>query len=289
MATITATPVTGAHTMQATAAQYNKIVTDLNAINDEMGGVLSDVQEELATALAEVDVAVASVADIAGEINFSKMVLVQDDFDTFWQSNTGDPRYCGSDSQWLGMVGGGSAAGFASAGVGTSAVQFNPQGEYVTTLYKGAPFVMGAGPIVVEARTKLSASKGSGSGTLVSVGLGSNPTSFTYPWSPNGVVFNYMDGATWDIYARARSNTSNETTVDTTVDASTTYVTLRLEINAAGTEAKFYVNGTLRATITTNLPTGTLYLHASQYGWSGANEKLTIDWLKCKQTLTTPR
>ena len=53
------------------------------------------------------------------------------------------------------------------------------------------------------------------------------------------------------------SSNSTRTTSDTGQAAqANTWTRLRIEVNAAGSEAKFYIDGTLKATITTNLPTG---------------------------------
>lgn len=75
----------------------------------------------------------------------------------------------------------------------------------------------------------------------------------------NGVYFIYRDNVNsgkWD--ARTNSVTTGSlSTADTgiTVAASTWYC-LRIEINAGATEAKFYIDEALVATITTDIPTG---------------------------------
>lgn len=53
------------------------------------------------------------------------------------------------------------------------------------------------------------------------------------------------------------ANNSSRTTSDSGHTAqANTWTRLRIEINAAGSEAKFYIDGTLKQTLTTNIPTG---------------------------------
>ena len=64
-----------------------------------------------------------------------------------------------------------------------------------------------------------------------------------------------QNGGRWQAITR-NSQTAGETIVDTGVAASdTVYQNFEIEINRAGNDAKFYINGTLVATITTNFPT----------------------------------
>jgi len=73
--------------------------------------------------------------------------------------------------------------------------------------------------------------------------------------STNGVYFRYRDdlnGGQWQCVCR-QSNA--ETLVNTTVAVNVQYNIFKIDVNANGTEALFYINDVLVATITTNIPT----------------------------------
>lgn len=73
--------------------------------------------------------------------------------------------------------------------------------------------------------------------------------------SANGVYFRYRDdlnAGQWQCVCR---QASIETVVNTTVAVNTQYNIYRIDINEAGSEALFYINDTLVATIATNIPT----------------------------------
>jgi hypothetical protein len=75
----------------------------------------------------------------------------------------------------------------------------------------------------------------------------------------DAVWFTYTDtagtGATWRTECRSNSVSTGPTNVGSNLVANQWY-TLGIEVNAAGTEAKFYLDGTLVDTVTTNIPTG---------------------------------
>lgn len=71
--------------------------------------------------------------------------------------------------------------------------------------------------------------------------------------SADGVFFKH-EGGNW--FATCRASTI-ETSVDTGVAATLgTWIELWVDVNAAGTEAKFYIDGTLVATTVDNIPIG---------------------------------
>jgi hypothetical protein len=76
--------------------------------------------------------------------------------------------------------------------------------------------------------------------------------------SIDGVFFRYTHSVNGGRFqAVARSN-NNETVADTGVDnATATTFVLRIEVDTSIPEARFYINGALVATITTDIPTGT--------------------------------
>jgi hypothetical protein len=70
--------------------------------------------------------------------------------------------------------------------------------------------------------------------------------------SIDGCYFEYHDvGSTANWFAKT-ANDSTRTNTDTTIVAGTVWVALRIEANT--TNARFFINNTLRATLTTNLP-----------------------------------
>jgi len=70
-----------------------------------------------------------------------------------------------------------------------------------------------------------------------------------------GAYFRYSDDVNGGNWECVTVTGSTETTTDSTVSvAASTWNRLRIEVNSAGTEAKFYVDGTLAATHTTNMP-----------------------------------
>lgn len=109
----------------------------------------------------------------------------------------------------------------------------------------------------------------------------------------DGVFFKLNEATNsdrWQCITRASSvSTTSNTSVTT---AKSSWVRLFIVVNAAGTEAKFYIDGTLVATHNTNMPaagtalTGILNLErtviSSLITW-------LIDYFYIKQTFTTPR
>lgn len=71
----------------------------------------------------------------------------------------------------------------------------------------------------------------------------------------DGVFFRYTHGTNsgnWVLVARANNA---ETTTNSSIAASTSWVLLRIVVNAAGTSAEFFVNGTSAGTVASGLPT----------------------------------
>jgi hypothetical protein len=98
----------------------------------------------------------------------------------------------------------------------------------------------------------------------------------TDPAYDRGVLFKYRDDENGGkIQAVTRSAAGAfETVVDTGITpVVNTWYRLRIEVNAAGTEAKFYIDGNLVATITTNIATG----HLNYYTCEINNDRVTTD------------
>lgn len=129
-------------------------------------------------------------------------------------------------------------------------------------------------------------------------GFGSNITTGT---ETDGVFFTYDEGGTlngtaasanWQCVTVANS-VRTLTTTSTAVTASA-WNKLRIEVNAAGTSVAFYVNGTLVATHTTNIPlaSNSRYVTVKQgiAKTIGTTARLVYcDYIGYENILTTPR
>lgn len=74
----------------------------------------------------------------------------------------------------------------------------------------------------------------------------------------NGAYFSYTDNVNSGNWLCTCSNGTGSTSFDSTIAAATgTWFRLEIEVNAAGTSVVFKINGTTRATITTDIPTTT--------------------------------
>jgi hypothetical protein len=121
------------------------------------------------------------------------------------------------------------------------------------------------------------------------------PAAFAAP--QNGIFFYYDEGGilptsqiNWKCYTSSTS-TRTLTTSSIQVNANQWYK-LKAVINAAATSVGFYIDGTLVATHTTNLPSTSLgyALNSSIQKTTGTTARtLQIDYAAIAQTLTTPR
>lgn len=110
----------------------------------------------------------------------------------------------------------------------------------------------------------------------------------------DGVAFRYthaVNGGRWECVAR---NNATETVVDSGVSvAATTNYKLRIEINAAGTSAQFFINGASVGTITTNIPTASGRQTTPSFGIiksAGTTSRdLLLDYIYLRCDLTTAR
>jgi hypothetical protein len=106
----------------------------------------------------------------------------------------------------------------------------------------------------------------------------------------NGVFFQYNDSVNsgkWVLTAYA----SGATSTNSTTAVGTGWQTLRIDINAAGSSAEFFVNGTSIGTVSSGLPTGGIKPVISMQRAAGtvAADTLEVDAFWMTQTLTTPR
>ena len=114
------------------------------------------------------------------------------------------------------------------------------------------------------------------------------------PQHVDGVYFRFFGDGVNTNWECVTSNASVRTTVTTSTPVLVNnLIIFQIIINEAGTEAQFYVNGVLVATINTNLPTG-----ANLFGMGAKMAKIAgavieynmfIDWIQCKATYSAPR
>lgn len=109
-----------------------------------------------------------------------------------------------------------------------------------------------------------------------------------------GFVYRRLTSVNWIVRAKKASSTTDTTTA-VAVSAGS-FVTLRFEVNAAGTSVDFYINDVLRGTISTsNVPNTVSNIMSPVIAINiitsaGAIAKLFyIDWLSYDVRLTTPR
>jgi len=102
-----------------------------------------------------------------------------------------------------------------------------------------------------------------------------------------------LTGADVDWQSKTASNTSRTTDDTGETAAANTWTRLRIEVNAAGSEVKFYIDGDLKSTISTNIPTGSgreLGCVASIIKSAGTTERTAqVDYVYSKVDFTTAR
>jgi hypothetical protein len=113
----------------------------------------------------------------------------------------------------------------------------------------------------------------------------------------NAICFAYDEGGTMTggsasaNFQTITAGSSTRTFTDTGIPVvAGTWYKLRIEINAAGTQIKFYINGTLVATHTTNITTLPLPMSVSILKSVGTtNRTMGIDYISFKEKFTTAR
>lgn len=183
------------------------------------------------------------------------------------------------------------AVGIVQSSTGTTATGRAFVGGYM------AGILFGDGATVWEARVRVPTLSDATNRYQLVVGFMDTNTAAS---QTDGAFFCYDEGgvsnglaasANWRAVTASNSVRSN---ADTTVAvAAATWTRLRIEVNAAGTSAAFYINGTLRATLTTNIPTAS----ARQFGFGhlliksvGTTARLfDCDYVAFHKEFTTPR
>lgn len=128
-------------------------------------------------------------------------------------------------------------------------------------------------------------------GYITYIGLGDSNTGYPV----NGVGFRYTDSENG---GRLQAVTIDASAGTTTADTGVTYVAAawavyRIWINATGTSALFYINGTLVATISATIPIGSgeeVGVLCANYKFLGTNSRgLLVDYAKLRVLLSSQR
>lgn len=149
-----------------------------------------------------------------------------------------------------------SQIGFCQYQTGTTATGY---ATHINEGFVGSQFFFGGGAWVFETFICVETLSTSLERFRFIAGFGSSATNGA---EGNGAFFTYDEGATQN-GTTATANWQTQTCVGSVRTLTTTsvavtagaWVKLRIEVNAAGTSASFYINGTLVATHTTNIPT----------------------------------
>jgi hypothetical protein len=185
--------------------------------------------------------------------------------------------------------------GYATGTVATNFAQHLSSG--VVTMYLGnGSWVFETSIILSNLSTALERFRTiHGFATFVAQGTESDGVFFTYE---EGGIFNGTAASpNWQCVTVANSVRTLTTTSTPVTAASVTasaWIKLRIEVNAAGTSVSFFVNGTLVATHTTNIPLGSnsRYLLVKQGIFKAigtSNRAMYVDYLGYENIQTTPR
>ena len=110
----------------------------------------------------------------------------------------------------------------------------------------------------------------------------------------DGAYFQYTDSVNSGNWEVATESNSSATTTGTATAATTSWTTATVNVNAGGTQARFYINGTLLHTETNTIPTGASRLTSPAIGiiktvGTGSARTLRADFCDVYEKFTTPR
>lgn len=156
----------------------------------------------------------------------------------------------------------------------------------------GTALVFGGGPVSVEYLVRVdSLSTSTDRFTLL---CGFSDQNFGYSSSfGSHLGVHYRDdnnGGKWEFASRNSSTTVIDSGITVVQSTTTLNYKIRIDMNAAGTSATAYINGTSIGTITTNLPTAYIAPFCGGQKVAGTTSKAywSVDYATAKQTLTTP-
>jgi hypothetical protein len=173
--------------------------------------------------------------------------------------------------------------------------------NHINEGFIGRQFFFGGGSWVFETFVNVETLSTSLERFRFVTGFGDNPTNGN---ESNGVIFTYDEGGTqngtiaspnWQCVTSVSSVRTLTTT--TTAVVASAWTKLRIEVNASGTSVAFFINGTLVATHTTNIPvfvapTNTRGFNVKQSilkSIGTTNRSVFCDYLGYENRLTTPR
>lgn len=147
---------------------------------------------------------------------------------------------------------GDNARGTATCSTGTTTTGRAGIYAMCDTSGQGSFTPTGTGAFIFEARVKLT-TLSDGTNTYICA-VGSNQGVHSAFPGNNGYYFRYTHGTNSGKWQAVTDTGSLQTSTDTGVIADTSYAIFRIEVNAANTSVAFYINNTLVATNTTNIP-----------------------------------
>jgi hypothetical protein len=203
-----------------------------------------------------------------------------------WESTNQDMGYSVGTADHPGIVTN-SLSGAASTNAAMYARQRAPGGSPTID----GPYVLGGGATSVSWIVKLSSLSAGGNTYRFSCGLADATTILADSDAfVNGVYFQYtntVNAGQWTINCTSASAT---TTVSTAVVVATSWTTLTILTNAAGTSVSFYVNNVLAGTaITTNIPTSEITAFMTAINTAGTTPDFSADLYYIDIQLTNPR
>lgn len=188
--------------------------------------------------------------------------------------------------------------GFSQYQTGTTATAY---ATHINEGFIGAQFFFGGGAWVFETYVCVETLSTSLERFRFIAGFGSSATNGA---EGNGAFFTYDEGATQNGTA-ATPNWQTQTCVNSVRTLTTTsvaviagaWIKLRIEVNAAGTSVAFFINGTLVATHTTNIPTWVSAANPRGFNVKQSivktigttNRSVFCDYFGYENVLTTPR
>jgi len=146
--------------------------------------------------------------------------------------------------------------GFCQYQTGTTSTAY---ANHISESFVGKQFVFGGGSWIYETYINVETLSTSLERFRFVSGFGDSPTTAS---ESNGTFFTYDEGGiangtiaspNWQCVTSAGSVRTLTTT--STVVSANTWTKLRIEVNSSGTSVAFYINGSLVATHTTNIPT----------------------------------
>jgi len=155
----------------------------------------------------------------------------------------------------------------------------------------GQALLLGGGTMTYETLVYLPDAVSDGTDTYTTY-IGFNDSSSAS--GLDAVMFRYTHSVNSGKFECVTRSNNTETAVDSGITvATTTWYKLGITVNAAASSVTFSINGSVVATITTNIPSGTGRLTAPLIGIvksAGTNaRRILVDYIYCRIDLTTAR